>query len=76
MLILTRELGESLMIGDDIKVDVLRVEKSQARLGIHAPEGKRVYREEIYRRIKAESPENARPNESTSDSETANEDRT
>lgn len=73
MLILTRELGESLMIGDDIKIEVLRVEKSQARLGIHSPEGKRVYREEIYHRMKAESPENARPNENTSDSETTKE---
>lgn len=53
MLILTRRLGEVINIGDNIEVQVLRVEGNQVRLGITAPKDIPVYREEIYRRIQA-----------------------
>ncbi|MDX1605645.1 MAG: carbon storage regulator CsrA [Candidatus Competibacterales bacterium] len=54
MLILTRRVGETLMIGDDVQVTVLAVKGHQIRLGIQAPRDVPVHREEIYRRIQAE----------------------
>lgn len=54
MLILTRRIGETLVIGDDVQVTVLGVKGNQVRLGIKAPEGVRVDREEIYNRIQQE----------------------
>ncbi len=55
MLILTRKLGESITIGDDIKVSVLGIHGRQVRLGIDAPSDVVVHREEVYVRIQAEN---------------------
>jgi carbon storage regulator len=54
MLILTRRVGESLKILQDITVTVLGVKGSQVRLGVSAPKSVTVHREEIYKRIQAE----------------------
>jgi carbon storage regulator len=51
VLILTRKIGESINIGNDIKVTVVSIEGGQARLGIEAPKDVIVHREEIYQRI-------------------------
>lgn len=51
MLILTRRIGETLMIGDDVTITVLGIKGSQVRLGTDAPKEVQVHREEIYRRI-------------------------
>lgn len=54
MLILTRRVGESVMVGDDITVTVLDVKGNQVRIGVNAPKDVPVHREEIYERIKQE----------------------
>lgn len=54
MLILTRRLNETVIIGDDITVTVLGTKGGQVRLGINAPKDIAVHREEVYERIKAE----------------------
>ncbi len=54
MLILTRRIGESLKIGDDIEVTVLNINGQQIRLGIEAPKAVPVHREEVYERIQLE----------------------
>ena len=51
MLILTRRVGESLMVGDDITVTVLGVKGNQVRIGVNAPRDVAAHREEIYNRI-------------------------
>ena len=51
MLILTRRVGETLMVGDDVTVTVLGAKGNQIRLGVNAPENVAVHREEIYERI-------------------------
>lgn len=53
MLILTRKIGESLLIGDNVEITVLSVRGNQVKLGVNAPKEISVHREEIYHRIKA-----------------------
>ena len=55
MLILTRKLGERITIGDDISVTLLEIKGSQVRLGIEAPKGISIYRQEIYERIRQQN---------------------
>jgi carbon storage regulator len=54
LLILTRKIGESLMIGAEVTVTVMAVKGNQVRLGIGAPKDVAVHREEIYERVQAE----------------------
>lgn len=54
MLILTRRVGETVMIGDDVAITVLRVKGNQVRLGVNAPKTVSVQREEIFQRIQQE----------------------
>jgi carbon storage regulator len=57
MLILTRRVGETLMIGNDVTVTVLGVKGNQVRIGVNAPKDVAVHREEIFDRIKREENE-------------------
>ena len=55
MLILTRKSGETISIGNDIKITVLGVSGKQVKIGVSAPENISVYREEVYRKIQQEN---------------------
>ena len=59
MLILSRRVGESLMIGDEVTVTVLGVKGNQVRIGVNAPKDVSVHREEIYERIQQEQADGA-----------------
>lgn len=52
MLILTRKVGESLLIGDDVSITILNIRGNQVKVGVKAPKTISVHREEIYQRIK------------------------
>lgn len=64
MLILTRRVGETLMIGDEVTVTVLGVKGNQVRIGVNAPKHVSVHREEIYDRIQREQGGSAEGNSS------------
>ncbi len=59
MLILTRRVGESLRIGDEVSVTVLGIKGSQVRIGVNAPKNIAVHREEVYDRINEEKSKNS-----------------
>ncbi len=59
MLILTRRVGESLRIGDEVSVTVLGIKGSQVRIGVNAPKSVSVHREEVYDRINDENSKNS-----------------
>lgn len=59
MLILTRRVGETLMVGDEVTVTVLGVKGNQVRIGVNAPKEISIHREEIYQRIQQEKQNNS-----------------
>jgi carbon storage regulator len=65
MLILTRRVGETVMIGNEVTVTVLGVKGNQVRIGVNAPKDVPVHREEIYERIKREQDQDSQVGNST-----------
>ena len=59
MLILTRKPGESIYIGEDVKITIVEIRGHQIRVGIEAPKDMRIYREEIFKQIRTENAEAA-----------------
>ncbi len=55
MLVLTRKLGESITIGNDIKINIIEIKGKQVQVGITAPPSVRIYREEIFKRVQEEN---------------------
>ncbi len=69
MLVLTRKVGESLIIADDIKITICAVNNTQIRVGIQAPKDVEIHREEIYERIKKAKEETSNNSRNSLDSE-------
>jgi carbon storage regulator len=67
MLILTRRVGEAVMIGNEVTVTVLGVKGNQVRIGVNAPKDVAVHREEIYDRIKREEDQDSRSDAPSAD---------
>ena len=65
MLILTRRVGESLMIGDEVNVTVLGIRGNQVRIGVDAPKDIAVHRQEIYERIQQEKADDTSSSEAS-----------
>ncbi|RMG73508.1 MAG: carbon storage regulator [Nitrospirae bacterium] len=63
MLVLTRRSDEAIRIADDILIKVVEIKGGQVRIGIEAPKGVRIYREELYQRISKENIQSANPDE-------------
>jgi carbon storage regulator len=55
VLILTRKLGESITIGDEIKITIIEIKGKQVKVGVEAPQDTKVHREEVYQRIQEEN---------------------
>ena len=65
MLILTRKPGESIFIGEDIKITIVEIRGHQIRVGIEAPKDMRIYREEIFKQIRSENTQAAESTKQT-----------
>jgi len=61
MLVLTRRIGESIQINDDVKVTIIEVKGRNIRIGIQAPKETKIYREELFLKIKSENQSAASP---------------